>query len=112
MKKKIKIAALMVSILTLSIFANAGSASGNITQLLPHTGNLMFIYIDGPIVGAPSCASITSSQKRYVVSAADKIIVATLMLAFNSGKQINVAGSGDCSVWGDTETIRYITLSK
>jgi hypothetical protein len=70
------------------------------------SAGVTFFYLSGPKTGSPSCANYAGGE-RWVINndwPAAKIQMSILLAAITSGKQVTVRGSGNCSVWGDTET--------
>ena len=66
-----------------------------------------FVYINLP-PGGPSCATYGQTSKRFVVNPnteAGMSVIATLLAAQASGRNIQVTGSGLCDIWSDTESI-------
>lgn len=99
-----------------AIPAQAGSvANATIVQLVPESPNGFFIYVNvaPPSGTTPSCATETLSAYRYVVDLttdAGKATVATALMVFAMKSSIDIVGTGNCSVWSDTETVRYIQV--
>jgi hypothetical protein len=73
------------------------------------SNGVVIAYTSGTKVGStPSCAA--SYPNRFALdgtSAGGKVQVAGLLAAYAAGKAVIIIGSGDCSVYGDTETISY-----
>lgn len=70
-----------------------------------------FIYIDQAPANTSTCASQTVAVRRFAVdatTAAGKARIATILFARATGRSVDVAGTGDCGVWPDTESIAWI----
>ena len=92
--------------------AFAGTVTGaTISGVLASGTNGVFIYVNIPPSGYPSCATSTASAYRFVVNLAQPggaSIVATALSAHATGTEVDIVGTGACDVWSDTETINYI----
>jgi hypothetical protein len=73
----------------------------------PTSAGMTFFYLDGGgKVGTPACSTWAGGQ-RWVINnnwPGAKIQLSILIAAKMSGRSVRVYGSGDCGVWGDTET--------
>lgn len=71
-----------------------------------------FFYLQGsPKLNTPPC-NVTFNG-RWVINnswPAAKIQTAILLVASTAGRQVKVTGSGNCNVWGDSETAIDIRL--
>ena len=66
--------------------------------------NLPFgVTHESPICGA-------GSNYRYAIKGEDKVMVSQALMAFASGKRVDITGSGSCDAWADTESVRYLTV--
>ena len=84
-----------------------GTASG-FTSI--SNGALLFNH-NGSRTAVPACA--TSFAGRWAIDAstvAGQSMIAVMINAYNRGKQVYIAGTGTCSIWGDTETISYMVV--
>jgi len=62
----------------------------------------------GARTGTPGCAS--SQPTRWAIPASTpqgKVQLAGLLSAYHANKPVIVLGTGDCSVWSDTESVNY-----
>lgn len=73
-----------------------------------------FFYLDGGVKNSsPACATFTGGE-RWVINnnwPAAKIQNSILLAAVASGKKVAIRGSGNCEVWGDTETALNIFIA-
>lgn len=87
----------------------AGSASsGTLSTVHFMSNGVVIASTSGTRSDVPPCAVNQSS--RFSIdgtSAGGKVQVSGLLAAYASGKQVNIIGTGNCSVYGDTETISY-----
>lgn len=103
-------ALLGVSIAMAAFHAGASSAgdgliSGIITQ---RSGQTFFIHS-----GARSARPACSVADRWVIdntTPAGQAMLSTLLTAYSTGRQVRIEGTGNCDVWGDTESVFYIYL--
>jgi len=57
---------------------------------------------------SPSCG--VGSNYRYVIKGIDKVMISQALMAFASGKLVDITGAGNCDAWADTESVRYLTV--
>jgi hypothetical protein len=73
----------------------------------------MFFYLNGGAkTGNPACSTI-SGGTRWVINnswPAAKSQLSILLTALATGRQVQITGSNDCAVWGDTETVIDIRI--
>ncbi len=105
--------------LVLASSAMAGAVSNaKITKVLGSggAGNGFFVYVDtAATTAAAACATQTTPAggNRWVLdpsTAAGKAGIAAILLAQATGKTIHISGAGTCAVWGDTETVAWVTV--
>ena len=71
-----------------------------------HNGVVIF-SVSGGHNDAPACAQgFVGRWALNGTTPAGKLQVAGLLSAYMGGKQVKVYGTGACSDWGDTETMR------
>ena len=116
----IRTAMVVVALATLLSFAQssyAGSANGvTVTGVTvqPPPGSaqgVAFIFFSGAHTESWTCQS-TGISYRFVVdlgTAGGRAVYATAMAAYLNPKPVNLVGTGDCGVWGDTETVAYLS---
>jgi len=95
--------------------AEAGnSASGTVTQIIitnaGGTGNLGvgLFTLTGSKVSAPACNTIGNRWAIDLGASGGKAAYAAVLAAYLSGKTLSVNGTGDCGIWGDTESALYV----
>ena len=114
----------LILLALISSVAQASEVTGKITKIAPlNDQDVWYVYFEtSTIVGTPpACAAATVSLKRYGVKTSTttgKAIIASLLVAFQSGKTVNVAGRGNfgtaatfCDAAGDAETIYYAVIT-
>ena len=103
---------LRLAILLASVNSYAGSADpGNLSNVHFMSDGVVLAYINGNRSDVPSCA--VNQPLRFALSTASsggKVQLAGLLTAYSSGKKIRIIGTGNCSAYGDTETIEYFYL--
>ena len=106
---------LFIGFLALIFYANsyAGSASSGILSTVHFMSNgVVIAYTSGARTDVPSCAS--NQPSRFTIngtSVGGKVQLSGLLSAYVAGKQVVIIGTGDCSVYGDTETISYFYIA-
>jgi hypothetical protein len=100
-------------------FACAGTQTGtvNLAQTSyassASSPGYMFLYLNGGAkTGSPACATM-SGGARWVISnawPAAKSQLGILLTALATGRQVQITGSNDCAVWGDSETVIDIRI--
>ena len=108
--KKLVVALLMV-VFSGSLYAGS-AASGALSKIHFMSSGSVIVYTSGVRSGIPSCAS--TQPRRFAISATTdggKVQLAGLLSAYTSGKNIVITGTGNCSAYGDTETISYFYMA-
>lgn len=102
-----------------SCMVNAGEQTG--TVIFNHgqyasnssSAGYTFVYlVGGQKMNNPACSTVPGT--RWVIDnswPAAKIQISTLLTAAVSGKRVTIYGSGNCEVWGDSETATNIFLA-
>jgi hypothetical protein len=89
------------------------STFGTIHGVLPtHNGAVLF-WTTGSRVGTHPACQGPGLDGRYAIDAstvAGQSMVAVLLSAQAQGKQIYVVGSGNCTIWSDTETVVFFAV--
>jgi hypothetical protein len=86
------------------------SSSGTIYGISIEEGKAFF-YTTGARSAVPGCSTVL---KRWVFNAATangQAMLSALLTFYSAGKAIAVTGTGACTDWGDTETVRYVIRS-
>jgi hypothetical protein len=103
----------------MSGMAAAGTQTGTVilaqtsyASTAVHPG-YMFFYLNGGVkTGNPACSTI-SGGTRWVIHngwPAAKSQLSILLMALATGRQVQITGSNDCAVWGDSETVADIRV--
>lgn len=103
--------ALMMPLLTSQPALAGTSDMGSITTVLPHSGGGLFFNSTGTRHSAPACATQVNRWVINVTTPQGQAMVAALLSAYMAHKSIYVQGTGDCGVWGDTETVNYFVIA-
>lgn len=90
--------------------AMAGSGMAKIDTLLagPEYGPRLFVGMSG-VSGRPSCSNNPSFA--FVIDSSlphAKTWVAMLQVAYATGRSVQIEGQNTCSLYPDTEDVRYI----
>lgn len=99
-------AALALSLPLATAAGNAGPGTLNTVHVL--AGGVLLFHTTGARTAVPACGA--SLPARFAVDAttpAGKAQMAGLLTAYTSGKTVVIFGTGNCGVWGDTETVNY-----
>lgn len=99
--------------LILACYAGTGSAStasgGAISGISVEQGKAFF-YVSGSRTSTPACHTVPGRWVFNAATADGQAMLSALMTFYSLGKQIQVGGTGACTDWADTETVRYIWL--
>lgn len=93
--------------------ALAGTAQGVITKLHsgPAYGSLFFVTLSASATGIPPCKTNNAFQFVFdSATPAGRNTLAILMLAHAAGNKLTISGEGRCSLYGDTEDLRWVLL--
>lgn len=93
--------------------AHASSVAWQGTIYDPHfmEDGVVLVYTTGSRSGIPSCGS--GQPARFAIdtsNAQGKTQLAGLLTAFAAKQPVVIVGTGDCSVWVDSETIAYFYI--
>jgi hypothetical protein len=75
-------------------------------------GAVMFLHAGVRTLPAAPCQA-AGLQNRWAFNASTptgQAYLATLLTAYSLHKRIQIYGTGDCSAWGDTETVSYFIV--
>ena len=91
--------------------AYAGHADGQIVAIRSRSSDgLVWINVTGPRVNKPACALYDYMMIRDENSETGKKQFAMLLQAHATGKRVVVYGTGNCSRWGDGESIDTVEV--
>ncbi|TDQ51313.1 hypothetical protein EV696_101287 [Permianibacter aggregans] len=91
--------------------AYAGHADGQIAAVRSRASDgLVWINLTGPRVNKPACALYDYMMIKDENSETGKKQFAMLLQAHATGKPVFVRGTGDCSRWGDGESIEMVEI--
>ncbi len=93
--------------------ALAGTAKGTISKLHtgPAYGTMFFVTVSAVTTGAPACK--TNAAFSFVFDSATpsgKNTLALLMLAYSTGKSVTISGENSCTLYADTEDLRWVLI--
>ena len=86
----------------------SSSNIGNITDVWGTNNGAVLFNVTGTRTTPPACG--TNNPQRFAIDAsttAGQAAVAVLLSAQARGKAVMVNGTGNCTIWGDTETVAY-----
>lgn len=110
-KHPVKALALLATCAFSSV-ASAGSTTAKVDALFagPEYGPRLFIGMTG-VSGRPPC-SVNGNFSFVIDSSAPnaKVWVAMLQVAYATGRPVYVEGWNTCSLYSDTEDVRYLWL--
>ncbi len=72
-------------------------------------GGQVIFYVSGSRSGMPSCATAGNRWAFSGNNGAGQVTMSIILIAYSSGKPLTIIGTGACDVWGDTETVSYIS---
>ncbi len=87
-----------------------GSQSGKITHMLFLAGGQVFVRHAGVRYSIPGCASNPAEFAIDASTPQGKTQAAGLMMAYSTGRNVEIYGMHHCAVWGDRETINYFVV--
>ncbi len=105
-----------VFVLTAMLVASPVSASNADFSapygIITNEYGVVFFHTNGARSALPTC-NYPVIANRFVISAntdAGKAMVSLLLTAQARGKRVFVGGTGNCNVWGDTETVSHLQV--
>jgi hypothetical protein len=101
--------AILAGSITSSAFASA-SDQGFTSQILTTSDGRAFFEQSGTRTTRPACATLT----RWAfdsTTATGQAMMANLLTSNAQGRKVYISGSGNCSAWGDSETVGGIQLA-
>lgn len=92
--------------------AQAGKAdAGTIQSIYFMKEGVAIFHTNGTHHNPPGCGVNLKGRWAFeITSEAGKARLAGLLSAFSLGKRIEILGEGNCSAWGDTESVYYFTI--
>lgn len=101
--------ACLVALLVSGASAYAGDQTGRITSLYVRASDgLISVSLDGTHNGKPPCATNNYWMIKSEGTVSGKQQYATLLAARLSGRAVRIAGSNQCTRWGDGEDIDVV----
>jgi hypothetical protein len=105
---------LTIPLFCFSFLSYAGNVSGTVGSYIVSSGySKVFLHVNGTSSGQPVCSGggDWAIDLAGTNPAGGKAALAAIIAASIQGKTITVIGTGDCSVWGDRETVSYIVFN-
>jgi hypothetical protein len=102
----------MLSLLSAATAYGGDAVPGDLSGLHFMWNGVVLVSTSGQRSGVPSCASAHSA--RFALNAttdAGKVQLAGLLSAHAAGKQVGIIGTGNCAVYGDSESISYFHIA-
>ncbi|WP_157134823.1 hypothetical protein [Sphingomonas sp. PAMC 26605] len=109
--KSFLLCAVATSLFVVSPAIASTASPGNPTSLLALNDGPILFNQDGSRTSAPSCATVAGRWAMDARTPAGQSRLSVLLTAVALHKQIEVQGTGTCSVWPDTETVDYIHIA-
>ena len=105
----------LITLALLSLFISGQAEAGTSGPGYPANvyfmiNGIALIPVDSAQIDPPACATVKSRFAIDGTTSAGKVQIAALLTAIAMGKQINIWGTGTCSIWGDTETISFFQI--
>jgi len=91
---------------------SAGTAAGPINTPYFLPGGIVIVYVPGNRSGVPSCAA--GQPYRFALDAstdAGRVQLSGLLSAFAMGREVSIVGTGNCSIYGDSESVSYFMVT-
>jgi|GEM_PF-5542804 len=105
-KSSLKKITLLLAAMPFLAFANGNSNGGKVVHVASVEGALLFKIAGNTESNRPACATTGRFSVRNNSSHARLV-----MAAFNAGKPLaNVRGEGICSIWGNSEDVKWIEV--
>jgi flavin reductase (DIM6/NTAB) family NADH-FMN oxidoreductase RutF len=109
MNRTLAVVLLSAASFFISAKTHAGTVSGaKVSFINTASFDAAFIHVNVAPTNVAACATVTASQYRFVVNlntASGRAILNQATVAMALGKTLSIVGSGDCAVWGDTESV-------
>ena len=101
---------LMMS-LTVSVEASASSAElGLVSGIYGINNGVIMFMFDGARSATPACHTQGTRWAINAATPAGQAQLSLLLSAWAQRKRIYIRGTGNCSVWGDTETVDWFQV--
>ena len=92
----------------LTPMAEAGSAAaGTLGTIHFFSDGTVLVSTSGTRTTPPACATQLGRFAVNSATAGGKSQLAGLLAAYSTGKDVVILGTGDCGIYGDTESIDY-----
>lgn len=98
----------IISLLTSPTLAS-DAAIGTTYGILAHDTGRIFFYQTGSRTARPTCAT----EDRWVFdikTSTGQATLAVLLTAHANNRNVTIQGTGQCSEWPDTETVRSVQV--
>jgi hypothetical protein len=106
MKKLTAAIALLASLY--SPLSNAGTAINSTVGWLHFMSDgLVLVYIFTGRADTPACATQPTRFAFNATTPGGKVQLAGLLTAYAAGKRVNIIGTGNCTLFADSETLSY-----
>ena len=110
--KMFKLAASIAALCLACSGADASTEAGShITSYTPQVSGRMFFTTDGQRSNLPSCATASNRWVIDTTTPAGQAVVAGMLTAYAQHRTLTLVGTGDCSEWGDTETVVFFNVT-
>ena len=105
--------ALFAAVLFVASPANAGQAAFSAPYGIHATEHgVVIFHTNGARSDPPTCPSPLIANRFAIAATTDagKAMISLLLTAQARGKRVSVYGTGNCNLWGDTESVSYLVV--
>lgn len=99
--------AIAISLAFVSV-ASAGSGADKVTKILIHKNNVALVRLETSS-DQPSCATVPEFAINLDTSGGQSQY-SSLITALLNEHSVFILGDGNCSIWGDRETVRSVVI--
>lgn len=106
------IGAMLALLSGISEAQTVGQGTGLLSRPITLNIGVLLVSTTTAATGQPAC--VTTAGGRFAVDGtteAGKVMVASILAAYAQGKQVTIVGTGDCGVYGNSETIAQLRVS-
>lgn len=101
---------IIISVLSFSFQAYAGSATGKIASYASNTYNVFEFSLDVAEINKPAC-NTSNSYSVLTTTQAGRDVMTAIINAKNATLSVGVTGLNTCTAWGDSEDVSVIQVS-
>ncbi|MEA1676141.1 hypothetical protein [Nitrospirillum sp. BR 11163] len=79
-------------------------------QNLAGGSGIAFVYISSDTTSTPACSRYADRLAIDPSSDVGKAMLSVVLTAYSLNKKVNIAGTGSCNLWSDSETLQWIVI--